>query len=120
MNVKLLRRIQKRILKHPDSYDQNVMISRDECGTTACIAGWAVLLSPLDPGFIGDYASKATLLLGLDDEQAIRLFDVIEDGYCCGWPDKYVRAYLRAKTPRGRARAAMRRIDHFIKTKGAE
>jgi hypothetical protein len=36
------------------------------------------------------------------------------------WPLKFALAYTKAKTLRGKARVAVRRIDHFIKTKGRE
>lgn len=134
MNVRLLRKIQKHILAEPKRYNQNVTIETDQdeirdvnggvpkCGTMACIGGWAYILSRVRPNldFTFDHLGKARRELKITDEQADRLFDSVASGCTNYWPKKYADAYLKAKTPAGRARAAARRIDHFIKTKGAE
>lgn len=129
INVRLLRKIQKHILEEPRRYDQNLWRievdpatnpERPPCGTMACIGGWATALSGKErDSYLGwDVAMR---LLGLTREQADRLFDTVEKGTDLNkWPKKFVTAYLKAKTPRDRARVAVRRIDHFIKTKGAE
>jgi hypothetical protein len=113
MNVRLLRKIQKAIVKAPTKYDQDVTIS---CGTTHCIAGWALVLDGQDPMKLGGRLSRAGEALELDCDERGRLFERPE--YM--WPEKYATAYRKAKTPRGRARIAYNRISHFIKTKGAE
>lgn len=87
---------------HPESHDQNWWVMGpdggehtaaqvlNECGTTACAAGWTVLLAggvtdggqyvrmPGDPWsrFIG---LVATELLGLDLDEAHKLFHVADD-----------------------------------------
>jgi hypothetical protein len=123
MNVRLLRRIQRQLLKEPDSYDQEVYVDTHTtdagvCHTRACIAGWACLLSGRTVNGV-----LPRILLGLTLEQADRLFSPIEGprGFRClstAWPERYARQYLEAKTPRGKARAGFRRIEHFIRTKG--
>ena len=135
MNVKLLRKIQKHILAEPRRLAMCDWIQRGkpgqeltfqdgsvigqtyaECGTAACIAGWAVILSskrtPKDSDTVLDRAIK---ILGITEYQSDSLFL-----RSLGWPQKFSQAYLAAKTPSGKARVAVRRIDHFIKTKGAE
>lgn len=44
-NVDLMLKIREKITNEPDSYDQDVWIETSACGTTACIAGWACILS---------------------------------------------------------------------------
>lgn len=136
MNVELLRKIQKHILAEPERFamswwcgtgdpgkpllddsfgESNIdALIAPECGTVACIAGWAVLLSD---GKDGIYSSRyiqerAWELLGEKAER--RLF------HTCKWPGKFANRYEKAKTRKGKAQAAASRIDHFIKTKGAE
>jgi hypothetical protein len=141
INVKLLRRIQKHILAEPRRYNQNATIIKAEpgakvrpdrgedvnivpaCGTVACIGGWADILGAARGAKIREFSfDRARKLLGLDEDQGIRLFDYITDETrpWLTWPDQFTDAYLAAKTPRGRARVAVRRIDHFIATKGVE
>jgi hypothetical protein len=126
MNVKLLRKIQKHILEEPKRYDQNVWLAEGApqngfatCGTMACIGGWAQILgSKRKPRAVSRV--NAMRLLGIDRAQAWRLFDSIAGVPEDMWPRKFSAAYVKAKTDLGRARAAVRRIDHFIKTRGAE
>jgi hypothetical protein len=148
MNVRLLRKIQKYITAVPARYDQNEILAKGtpgtrhgylwdlntkqlfpECGTIGCIAGWAVTLYrgqiKRDLDKLG-YLGSAQRLLKLDDDQAIRLFSAINDRNDRNdwdtdvWPPKFVEAYNKAKTFKQRAKVASLRIDHFIKTKGAE
>lgn len=96
-----------------------------ECGTVACIAGWGKVLSQPDPAtalsdkdflhkLFNLSAIEAAELFGLDYNGANRLFHV------CNWPDEFESDYEHADTPEERAQAVADRIDHFIKTKGAE
>lgn len=127
INVKLLRKVKKHILEEPSRFFMNSVIVRGapgakvtldgiereipKCGTAACIAGWACILSgETEP--IG--MSRAEKLLGLDDHGGTRLF--VED---C-WPDKFHRRWQQSKTLITRAKIAAERIDHFIATKGRE
>jgi hypothetical protein len=133
MNVELLRKVAGKLrrMRHKKHFDMSDWGSKNECGTTACIAGWALLESgyrvktakeeneygeresvfyapsgkPVDP------FSAAQRLLGLKYNQASRLFHDDE------WPftddDEPV---FDAESPK----AAAERIEHFIKTRGRE
>lgn len=137
MNTKLLRKVQKHILAEPRRLDMNVLgytldvIEKTDppCGTVGCIAGWAALLQN-EKWFELSNAEKEGLMdwtegetaLKLTTEEAHRLF--IEPKYAeteiHAWPLKFATRYLKAKTPRQRAKVTSDRIDHFIKTKGRE
>lgn len=45
VNKRLLRKTLAVIEAHPEHWDQESYASKNECGTTACFAGWAVVLS---------------------------------------------------------------------------
>jgi hypothetical protein len=132
MNVELLQRVKAHILEDPNRYDQWIWIVDGlvpgeklvpagrivpECGTVACIAGWAIILgnphSNTDlPGSWSFFIEhKATELLGISDSQASMLFDgglLFED------------AVKGAKSLQDLAQAAARHIDRFIETNGEE
>jgi hypothetical protein len=142
MNVKLLRKIQRHILAEPKRYAQDTVITRGkagdifgveyevgrhlfpECGTVACLGGWAELLSKDQRPRGVSTLEFARKILGLTEDESARLFSGINEEMYIGigrsWPKQYETAYMNAKTLRGRAHVAVRRIDHFIKTKGAE
>lgn len=132
MNTRLLRRIQKHILAEPKRFIMGDVVVHNapgemyredgierpfaSCGTMACIAGWALLLSKNSSRDLDD----AARLLGLP-QPADRWLCVGDNLFYEGnWPIKYSVAWDKARTPRARARVAARRIDHLIKTKGAE
>jgi hypothetical protein len=78
-------------------------------------------------GSTDDIQTLAASLLGITSEQAQQLFFFKRWGVACGpnyepmgWPKKFESQYVNAKTPRGRANATVRRIEHFISTNGAE
>lgn len=129
INITLLRKVKKHILEEPRRLDMNVVLNGDQsgpdappCGTIGCIGGWTNFLS----GKPEDSLSDAAIRLGLDSDEQGRLFE--EPAYTvsqpteerAGWPEKFMRRYLKAKTPQTRAKVTAERIDHFIKTKGAE
>lgn len=81
-NDALLRKVGDYIAAEPHRYRQGEWYDEDECGTTACVAGWTVVLhdgdvprtecgTPYDPG-IDRYAQE---YLGIDDETAEELFN---------------------------------------------
>jgi hypothetical protein len=133
INVRLLRRVQKHILAEPrrlvmSHWRQTRLhecrvedLDSDhchdypfaKCGTAACIGGWGVILSDSD---IAPYRQRDELaqLFGINTNQLNLLFSV------SSWPVKLAHAYRKARTPAGKARVASRRIDLFIKTRGAE
>jgi hypothetical protein len=138
MNVKLLRMVKKHILEEPRRFDMGTFGSTfasrfhfksvtgealrnfPPCGTVACIAGWAIGVNASKPKSFfrkisyGQIAPLATAELELSIPEKDRLF------YQENWPTRYYTAYAKAKSPADRARVAARRIEHFIKTNGAE
>jgi hypothetical protein len=130
LNVRLLRRIQRRILKEPRQFQMDDLYSATDdfgkevtanCGTAACIAGWAVALSsgisPREASILDSTGQQNTWGLAVKKlglESGRPLFLVYE------WPGKFWAAYERAKTNRQQAKVAVARIEHFIKTKGEE
>lgn len=133
MNVKLLRRVKRHILLHPDEFlmrafivirdirpyfyadDRASRIKFAECNTAACIAGRTVLLGDgKEPRRYLDIPLRAALLLELKSGEGFRLF------LTHYWPSKFHDAYDAAKTQRTRAKVAAARIDHFILTEGRE
>jgi hypothetical protein len=48
-NIELLKRTLRYIEDHPYSWDQATFYTYDECGTSHCFAGWAVVLSGVRP-----------------------------------------------------------------------
>lgn len=132
MNTKLLRKIKKHILEEPkrfvmhsliltkdhgytDTYtdDANKTTKFAACGTAACIAGWATILSGKKEGEVDvwDFGSK---VLELNNIQTLNLFD--DDS----WPQNFGRAFHSSKSRKKRAEIAADRIEHFIKTKGSK
>lgn len=81
-NNALLRKVGDVIAAEPHRYDQAEWFNdENECGTTACVAGWAVLLHdgdvPRDPhGYVHEHRidELAQDYLGLDDYTAEELF----------------------------------------------
>lgn len=143
INYRLLRQIRDEILKRPEQFDMRTWFEKKPdvpmCGTTACIAGWAVALDAANPNQIpspllaakllrddfgqgdydylsGDIADKmyrrGQRILGLNRDQCARLFDYVR------WPGKLRNAYRVAQPVR--AQIAAKRIDHFCKTRGRE
>lgn len=145
INVRLLRKIQKRILADASSFNMMSWVEwahggpteppTDDhpCFTEACMAGWAVFL---DRGTLKrlkreSLPERARKALGLTVPQASRLFLPFSSSYFykwpkadAGWPIEFQSKLVRY--PFGRAERvanaelAAERIDHFIATKGAE
>lgn len=116
------------------------------CGSQACVAGTVCIISgtatkSLDyAGFYkppsGGWAASARQLLGLSYAQANRLFRADREAATVTpkelsnaqevayekfmWPKRYLASYRRALTPAGRFRVLSQRVEHFIKTRGAE
>lgn len=99
LNTVLLEQTMQYILDHPDRHDQSVWVDGDEptlCCTTACFAGWALILdgmkiedledlvikpniwqsTPARPGgvLVSPVLLKAAAVLGLDVDTARQLF----------------------------------------------
>lgn len=145
INVPLLRKVQKFLLAEPRRFymDQGVVDieylrracgieiaekAAPPCGTTCCIAGATYILgkniqktlnfTKREWETVRKYAVRE---LGLQEDEAERLFYIIDmHGTDTGWPMKFCYAYANAKTPLQRAKVGVARIEHFIKTNGAE
>ncbi len=109
MNIKLLEKIKLAIRAYPNQFDMSNWFDKNECGTTACIAGWAVALNknlPLNQAEDACIACEreAMKALGLTFDEGQRLF------YLGKWPPQFVYD----------SRNAVARIEHFIQTNGAE
>lgn len=129
MNIKLLRQIKKQILAEPLQFYMQCWLSNvrhdqqkiPNCGTTACIAGWAICIvrkqnpeAARQDYLSGQFycSSIAREFLELDVTQSDLLF--LESK----WPIKFQRT--EKETPLQTAKRAAKRIEHFIKTKGEE
>jgi hypothetical protein len=131
LNVKLLKRIQKAIKEEPRRLNMNWWVTTDDedapCGTSACIAGYAVILSRIPKQVTtkiwvsvakrcehSDFRHDSQKLLGLNGNQATRLFDETN------WPEQFSDAYQKTSNRKKKAAIAIKRIDFFIKTKGTD
>lgn len=65
-NAALAYRVLDHIDADPTSWDQENWIARNECGTAACFAGWATLLSGDKPA-ASDEAGDAEFVLPADE-----------------------------------------------------
>lgn len=92
---------------------------RPPCGTAACIAGWSHILGMPNPDaqtttrmLWSDVQRQASRLLGINTEQAQRLF------YLRNWPKELRDRFLDATLAFTRASVARERIDMFMATEG--
>lgn len=118
--IAILRKVQKAIVAEPTLYSQSIPFRPNaECGSPSCICGWLDLF--LRPkGYRGvrwqsiNIEAGASLLGGeVGTARYYRLFNLHE------WPLRYKSRWYALTRPT-KARRASRRIDHFIKTGGAE
>lgn len=144
MNVRLLRKVANHIAAEPqrlimgracrtgrEIFDEDhsrpglathdVSFSvKPPCNTAACYAGWSLILGAnanpedISDDFWVDVKNRAMALLQLEPIQAINLFQLKN------WPHQFRCRYVKAKSAKGRASAAVGRIEHFIATKGKE
>ena len=135
LNVRLVRKIIRHILAEPLRYWQQKVIDTGapgeliggsggqrfaECGTVACIGGWAYLLSTTRPRL----KWSSTLLLLDKGGKALGLSAYHQNILFSGsprreWPQPYARQYEAATTSRARARVACRLLEKVIDTKAA-
>lgn len=85
-NVELLERTMTQIKDYPELHDQGTLFVRSECGTAACFAGWACLLSGCTPAFLPEtVGALSTFVLDRDArlqsawDQAVRLLNITGD-----------------------------------------
>lgn len=137
MNVELLRKVAERIVERPHLFDMAHWFynegrgGREQCGTTACIAGEVCLMTgrariydgrikagkncsePEYVEYYEDWSREGAAALEITEEQRHKLFHVEN------WPIEFKLRYHRSDAA-GRACAAADRIRHFIKTWGRE
>lgn len=148
MNIELLKAIREKIATTPEAYDQEVY-GRPEpsapCGTAACIAGWACVLSDAIPitevqasnqrdrrGRINQElaqriktAARVALRLTIDEAEMLftgepegEWFDYDDEGndiYEDGWPEPF-RTQWRNAGYQERPQIAMAYLDYIIST----
>lgn len=123
MNTELLLKVKAAILAEPLNFDMTDWFMPDKespCGTTACIAGHAAVISigaeSLKEGqrYWFEELPNIGEILGCDFWQKGRLCYVEQ------WPEDFLDRYLKADNRTERALIAADRIDHFIATNGAE
>ncbi len=113
MNVELLRRVQDKIRTSPEEFDMSDWAGRTQtsshCGTTACIAGWAIL-------FEGEEQHKSGLLGYTQDIECTLTFDVGAEARKLLDLDQYWALYLfhRSSWPLEYHHDPVAYIDYFI------
>lgn len=130
LNYALLQKVRDRIAAIPESYNQTTWYSPDDyapCGTTACIAGEAIICEAptVTEGierlkaavnsysFRGEYATAydwGRKALKLNDSEAAVLFN----GYGTRWPGEFGHKFGRARSAKGRAKVAVAYLDWII------
>lgn len=114
LTIRRLRKVAAAILKEPELYDQGEPFLPDPtCGTQACIAGWAVHLFDKRFDRNGSLPDAAARALQIDRSEVGKLY------WRSSWPEKLCDQ-LTGGSALKKARVAARRIEHFIKTDGAE
>jgi hypothetical protein len=132
MKVELLQLVKEQILKEPEQFDMMMWFQTapslrrpvPNCGTAACIGGWAMAISqgisPREADNMRVFKqSDASRVLGLSLAEGTRLFHVM------AWPIDFKSAFIQEEDNtleglQARARIAAARIDHFIATNGRE
>lgn len=105
-------------------FSRNSRFTIPNCGTAACIAGWAVtLVKKTNPAncYKGDTWDAAAEALGLDGRWHSGNLPSTNSGklfWMDEWPKQYKKDCKEGSV--AFARNAVRRIDHFIKTNGQE
>ena len=128
LNIELFKKIRDRIAEIPESYDQSLWARRDSkapCGTTACLAGEAIICSrpTAQEGVALLWRTLNELrtpspdvlardLLRLTPNEASAMFTAS----ACAWPAPFSVQFDRARSRKGRAKAAIAYLDHIIET----
>lgn len=109
MNIELLKQVKKRILRDAESFDMDIWLTMDSCGTVGCIAGHVCMMVNKTEGHVFTIARS---LLGLSENEAVRLF--LPNYGNEGWPYEW-RRRLDATTPgtKEHAQVVAEYIDFF-------
>lgn len=95
LNTALLQRTLETIEANLDRWDQRAWVSQNQCGTTYCLAGWAVVLvhgHEFTAAYDDMVPRVAREALGLTDIEARSLFHftaVVRDDPACGGQPSY-------------------------------
>lgn len=142
LNIELFKKIRDRIAEIPESYNQNKWcadFSKAPCGTTACLAGEAIICSAptvaegvaelkrLDADLDDNnaVARRAAEMLGLEGsvdewidqrERKVGNETLIFDGNAEGWPEEFRERFTSADDGKERAAAAVGYLDKIIAT----
>lgn len=135
LTIRRLRRVVAHILEEPRRFDMNEGFGKcpadddnaPACGTVGCIAGWGWALqrsqkerlSHINPSnthvLWWEVLGDARAYFRLDEEQAHRLF---QTAY---WPPKFQdRLFPLPARTKKYAQVMQARVEHFIRTGGAE
>lgn len=92
VDVPRLRKVLAHITAHPEQHNQDWWAERTDCGTVMCVAGHTCVQAGLRIDLIGFHGERgahltdgrrvehvAAELLGLDEQQALRLFHIADD-----------------------------------------
>lgn len=132
MDIKLLKRVRDRIAARPRQFVMRRLFDdRTEsdhkpshCGTACCILGWGIVLQDSEKRSPKEFAQLFELhelsyfstrnVFGISWAEGDKLV------WADNWPEPFRTQFSKAKTDAQHARIAVRRINHFIKTKGKE
>lgn len=130
MNIDLLYDVQQSILDDPEQFDMSSWFGESECGTTACIAGWAVSIHYDNPIEKNDRRPGSWMIhfINRHTESTVFFEDVasdvlgIDDGpdtlfLIANWPDSYHNQYHQARrdeNPRRAAHVAAHYISYWV------
>lgn len=122
MNVKLLKQIRKAILNQPRQFDMRgwfvTSANTPNCGTAACIAGWAIALSNnMNPLAAEDYAYNTSQTIPILARKLLQMplgrSDIIFHSYL--WPEPFCADFHKARSHKARASVAAKFLTHLIK-----
>jgi hypothetical protein len=127
MNLENFERLKKAIRDNADGFDMRYwgrISDTSPYGTVGCFAGFCDWLMALD-GHNNTLFDKSGRKLRHDYEygawgRGCDFLNISKDKslylfYLHKWPNDHRMSYERARTNRGKANAAIKRIDHFIK-----
>lgn len=57
-NIELAERVLKQVTEHPETHEQSEWGRKTPCGTTACLAGWTILLAAT-PVWVDDEGDRS-------------------------------------------------------------
>lgn len=129
MNKPLFRKIIKAIRDEPRRFNMGNWIITDDreapCGTTACIAGFAVILSKpkyqwkkTAASLLSRYRKSEKFLFEVEAAKLLRISESQADDlfFVSGWPDRFARRFNNARNREAEAKVVIARIEHFMKS----